>query len=174
MKYILWEGTAVPAAFPYLEVLLQGRPRHGMDEFTLRHPRMEQSQRAKIFAPFDALDGYGSSISEKNAAYTAKIELDESQREEINQTLLRLNELTRTRRLARENRPRAAVTYFVLCQDRHSLAFHRLGRYVTVTGTVAKVDAEITRTVKIGDATIPFDDILRIVTPDREKRQSSA
>ena len=169
--YILWEGAAVPTAFPYLQVLLQGRPRHGMDEFTLRHPRMEQSKRAKIFAPFDALDGYGGSIEEKNTEYVEKIEPDESQREEVNQRLLALQALTRTRRLARENRPQAAVTYFVPCQDRHSLAFGRLGRYVTLNGTVSRVDGEITRTVTLEDTRIPFDDIFCITVPEGQNAE---
>lgn len=160
--YILWEGVKVPVAFPYLQVLLQGQPRHGLDAFTLRHPRMEQGQRAKIFAPFDALDGYGGSINEKRTEYVPRIELDESQKEEVNQRLLALRDLTRTRRLARKNRPQAAVTYFALCEDRHSLAYHRLGRYVTVSGTVSRVDGEIARTVTVDDTAIPFDDILLI------------
>ncbi|MBR6185790.1 MAG: hypothetical protein IKQ41_05955 [Clostridia bacterium] len=165
--YILWNGVQVSTAFPYLQVLLQGRPRHGRDEFTLRHPRMEQGQRAKIFAPFDALDGYGGSIGEKNIAYMEKIELDESEREEINRKLLALRELTRTRRLARENNVQAAVTYFVLCQDRHSLAYRRLGRYATVSGRVSKVDGEITRTITVEDTAIPFDNILLIAQEEK-------
>ena len=170
MAYIVWNGRPVSTAFPYLQVLLQGRPRHGADGFTQRHPRMERSKRAKIFAPFDALDGYGGSVREKNAVYVDKLELDESQREEVNRALLALHALTRTRRLAQENQPQAAITYFVLCRDRHSLAFEKQGQYLTATGTVSKVDAEITRTVKIGDTLIPFDDIFRIMPQKKAKR----
>ena len=89
-SFILWEGQAVSTRFPYLQVLLQGRPRHFMDEFSFRHPQMERGRRAKIFAPFDALDGFGGSISDKNAVYVDKIELDEEQRQELNRRLLLL------------------------------------------------------------------------------------
>ena len=50
-------------SFPYLRVLLQGRPSHGEDP---KHPPMDRGHRAKIFAPFDALDGFSSEIREKD------------------------------------------------------------------------------------------------------------
>lgn len=59
-------GRRVPQGFPYLDVLLQGRPRHGLDDFSLRHPQMERGKRAKLFAPYDALDGFISLIREKS------------------------------------------------------------------------------------------------------------
>ena len=63
-QFVLWNGFLVPVDFPYLNALLLGRPRHTMDDFSFRHPQMDQGKRAKVFAPFDALDGYGESISE--------------------------------------------------------------------------------------------------------------
>ena len=57
-------GSApMPEAFPYLDVYLKGRPRHQKtDPFGIRHPSMEVSKRAKIFAPFDALRGFSAAI----------------------------------------------------------------------------------------------------------------
>ena len=46
--------------FPYLQTLLQGRPQRRADD--PRHPPMDRLHRAKIFAPFDALDGYSERI----------------------------------------------------------------------------------------------------------------
>ena len=65
-QYILWEGRLVSLRFPYLQALFQQRPRHRMDEFEFRHPPMEREKRAKIFAPYDALDGYSDSVKKKN------------------------------------------------------------------------------------------------------------
>ena len=55
--------------FRYARALRAGPPRHAPgDAFLMRHPRMERAQRAKIFAPFDALRGFGDSISDAEAA----------------------------------------------------------------------------------------------------------
>ncbi len=50
----------VDLSFPYLQVLMQGKPQHG--EYDLKHPPMNLVHRAKIFAPFDALQGYSERI----------------------------------------------------------------------------------------------------------------
>ena len=167
-SFILWEGQAVSTRFPYLQVLLQGRPRHFMDEFSFRHPQMERGRRAKIFAPFDALDGFGGSISDKNAVYVDKIELDEEQRQELNRRLLLLRDLAPNRRAVRENRPRAAITYYAPCADSHSFAYGARGQYVTKTGLVSKVDGEIAHTLVVDGTPIAFDDILSIAFPGEE------
>ena len=62
-------GSApMPEAFPYLDVYLKGRPRHQKtDPFGIRHPSMEVSKRAKIFAPFDALRGFSAAIMAETA-----------------------------------------------------------------------------------------------------------
>ena len=54
----------VSLSFPYLQVLMQGMPRH--PETNLKHPPMNLVHRAKIFAPFDALEGYSEKIHEKD------------------------------------------------------------------------------------------------------------
>ena len=60
MKKELMENTigdiSVPTGFPYLEVLKKGPPVHQPnDDFSIRHPAMPLSGRAKIFLPFEAL-----------------------------------------------------------------------------------------------------------------------
>ena len=54
----------VPLSFPYLRVLMQGRPEHR--EENPKHPPMDRGHRAKIFAPFDALDGFSEMIRQKD------------------------------------------------------------------------------------------------------------
>ena len=136
-QFVLWNGFLVPVDFPYLNALLLGRPRHTMDDFSFRHPQMDQGKRAKVFAPFDALDGYGESISEKNTVYTDKIILDESEKEELNRRLAILHHLTYNSRLAKANR-------------------------VIVTVVVWKVDMEVGKTITVNQKMIAFDDILAI------------
>ena len=57
----------VPVSFPYLRVLMQGRPEHGKED--PKHPPMERGHRAKIFAPFDALDGFSAEIKKKDRLF---------------------------------------------------------------------------------------------------------
>ena len=54
-------------SFPYLRVLLQGRPEHR--EECPKHPPMDRGHRAKIFAPFDALDGFSGEIEKKDRLF---------------------------------------------------------------------------------------------------------
>ena len=79
MNSIAWNGLRVPLQFPYLCVLMQGRPRHDMDEFSLRHPTMERGKRAKIFSAFDALAGFSDMIAEKTRAINAQEEAGEGE-----------------------------------------------------------------------------------------------
>ena len=166
-QFIQWNGFLVPVDFPYLNTLLLGRPRHTMDDFFFRHPQMDQGKRAKVFAPFDALDGYGESISEKNTVYTDKIILDESEKEELNRRLTILHHLTYNSRLAKANRVIVTVEYYIPCTDEHSFACGLRGQYRTETGVVWKVDMDGTRTIRVDQTPVPFDDILSI-TPFQE------
>ena len=163
-QYILWNGFLVPVDFPYLNTLLLGRPRHTMDDFFFRHPQMDQGKRAKVFAPFDALDGYGESISEKNTVYTDKIILDESEKEELNRRLTILHNLTYNSRMAKANRIIVTVKYYVPCTDEHSFSCGIRGQYITETGIVWKVDMEVGQTITVGRKSISFGDIVSVTT----------
>ncbi len=166
-KQYIVDGKLIPMQFPYLNVLLQGRPRHGLDEFSFRHPQMERGKRAKIFAPFDALDGYSAHIASKNVPYTDRIFLDEKDKEELNRRLTILHSLTFDSRMAKRNRVAVTVKYFVPCSDVNSCACGIQGQYVSVAGVVWKVDMDGTRTIRVDQTPVPFDDILSI-TPFQE------
>ena len=59
-------NITIPDDFKYKEVLLKGRPKHNcLDDFTIKHPPMPASRWAKIYAPFDALKGFGDAINQK-------------------------------------------------------------------------------------------------------------
>lgn len=165
-SYLLWQGRLVSLQFPYLQALFQQRPRHRMDEFEFQHPPMEREKRAKIFAPYDALDGYSASVKKKNIEYVEKVYLDESQLAELNRRLLVLHDLTRTARLAKQNRVTVTATYYVPCTDKHSFACGVRGQYMTVTGLARKVDGDLTRTLLVDETAISFDDLLSVEAED--------
>ena len=143
----------------YAYAFARERPRHEPDDdFSLRHPKMPLNQRAKIFAPFAALKGYKEALDAKLRLYEEKRELNEEEQEALNESLLRLRELTRNSRAAKENRTRATVRYYLPCEDENSDAYGRLGSYESVTGTVWRVDP-ITRLLYIGSMRIEIDDI---------------
>ena len=57
----------MPENFRYRHALDGGKPQHEKtDPFRIRHPSMDVKKRAKIFAPFDALKGFGDAIAAQN------------------------------------------------------------------------------------------------------------
>lgn len=156
----------------YRAALRRERPEHGpYDEFSLRHPKMPLSQRAKIFAPFDALTGFSDAIDDKLARYVEKRELTEEEQAQLDRTLSQLYEQTRNRRLARANHITAAVTYYVPCPDEQHEAYGLRGSYQTLIGPVQRVDPVLTRSLRIADTAIEFADIaeLSIENPNEEE-----
>ena len=165
---LIIEGAAVPLDFPYLCILIQGRPRHDHDAFSDRHPPMERGKRAKIFAPFDALDGYGESLATKRVSYSDQVVLDESEKEELNRRLTILHNLTFNSRMAKQNRVLVTVSYYVPCADKNNEAFEHRGQYVTVSGMVWNVDMEVSKTILVGETRVHFDSILQILACNEE------
>ena len=48
----------------YQKVRERGKPTHKpYDEFSIKHPHMDLTRRAKVFSPFDALKGFNDEIS---------------------------------------------------------------------------------------------------------------
>ena len=55
----------------YKKILENGIPQHTpFDDFSIKHPSMDLSRRAKIFNPFDALKGFDEEIA--STALTSK------------------------------------------------------------------------------------------------------
>ncbi len=61
-----WDQRRVRPDFPYLRTLMRGCPARGTDPMPGKHPRMDIGHRAKIFAPFDALDGFSALIRQQD------------------------------------------------------------------------------------------------------------
>ena len=54
-----WDLNRIPVTFPYILLLFHGAP-------AFSRPRMAPERRAKLFAPFDALDGFSDTIRDRN------------------------------------------------------------------------------------------------------------
>ena len=149
----------MPADFPYEAIWKGGRPKHRKyDEFWRRHPTMEVAHRAKIFAPFDALRGFDEGIHKEEVLYYNKIVLGEDELAELDRRFAILHALTRTARLARENRVCVSATCFVPCADEESFSCGVKGSYETVTGVVWKADGVL----RIAEREIALADIVEL------------
>ncbi len=158
----------IPAQFKYLDVFLTGRPRHQkMDPFWIRHPSMDVAKRAKLFAPFDALRGFSAAIIAKDALYETKRELSDEDLEELNRKLSVLSELTRNRKVARENQVTVTVTHFIPCTDRNNESFKVKGNYKTINGICARVDPISHVFVLMDGHTVRFEDISELSYDER-------
>ncbi len=151
----------IPANFPYMYAFRAGRPKHDQDDFSRRHPKMPRGHRAKIFAPFAALDGFGGAVLTKNTVYVPPVELSEDEKTVLDQRLRVLAEKTSTGALARKNRMEVTVTYYVPCKDPYHDAYGVGGTYESVTGICWRVD-DVFKTILVGDTRIQFDCIRTI------------
>ena len=154
----------MPVNFKYRSVFLKGKPRHQKyDDFWRKHPPMGAARWAKIFAPFDALDGFDEAVYAKEEIYEARRELSEDEKEELNRKLQALRLLTYNGRAARANKPPVTITWFSPCTDVHNEWYGTGGQYVTHTGTVMRIDP-ISRCIVVDDLTIPLENIASIHT----------
>ena len=110
-------------------------------------PRMSAIDRAAQFSPFAALTGYDTSIKESARLTDARIELDDSQKEEISEKL---------RLVTGQLDAEIKITYFLPDTKKTG------GKYVLAAGTVKKVD-EYERMIIMGDGKqIPIDEVIDV------------
>ena len=153
----------MPPNFKYRALFLHGRPRHQKyDDFWRKHPPMDPTHRAKIFAPFDALAGFNDCIASKKVLYKTRRILSEEEKKKLDEVLRYLHSLTYNGKVARENRPMVTVTYFVPCADVNSDWYGKGGLYEEITGVVSRVDAEVSHSIIIEGITVSLDDVAGI------------
>ena len=145
---------------------MAGRPHHYDDHFAFLHPKMDRRRRAKLFAPFDALDGYSESIDSKNTEYVERIDLEDDNHRELDRRIRILHGLTYNGKMARANHVQVRVRYYVPCTDENNFSFQLRGQYRIVSGICRKVDSEITKSITIDDAVIPLTDVIEITAAD--------
>ena len=111
-----------------------------------RHPRMPMAGRAAQFSPFAALVGHGAAIRETARLTDQKIELTEDEKAVLDEKL----------RLLSDTGGEAVFTYFLPDEKKNG------GAYVSVAGSIKKLDPLERRVILTGGAVIPVEDIIEI------------
>lgn len=118
-----------------------------------KHPQMSLMNRAAQFSPFAALTGHGAAIRETARLTDDFIELNEDQKERLDEQLQKL-------RQDLPHNPEVEITYFQPDQRKDG------GSYVTVRGMVRQID-EYRRQILFTDGTtIPMDTLFSIAQAD--------
>ena len=91
------------------------------------HPQMSREARAAQFAPFAALTGYDDVIHETARLTEGQVELEEYDNERLNRKFAELMTIL-------DNHPKITVSYFKPDERKAG------GAYVSITGTLKKVD----------------------------------
>ena len=92
-----------------------------------KHPQPTMADRAARFAPFAAITGYEEMVLEEARITDDRIELDENSKAALNEKLNMILEFI-------DEQPEVSITYFE--PDKRKAG----GAYVTVTGTVKRID----------------------------------
>ena len=108
-------------------------------------PRMPRQNRAKIFAPYQALKGFSEAVHEKDTVYVRWLELLEYVKECLDGKLRQLRRWDTV-----------SVTWFRLKPGGED---PDTGQNITVTGTVERIDPMF-HLLLLGEQKIPMDDIL--------------
>lgn len=111
--------------------------------------RMPRENRAAQFAPFAALTGYDSAISETARLVDARIELGED-------ALIALDAKLRILGDKIAERPEVSVTHFLPDERKQG------GSYVTATGALKKIDEHERVLVFVDGRRLAMEDILEI------------
>ena len=107
--------------FPYEDIV--DLPHH----VSRKHPQPTVADRAARFAPFAAITGYEEMVLEEARITDDRIELDENSKAALNEKLNMILEFI-------DEQPEVSITYFE--PDKRKAG----GAYVTVTGTVKRID----------------------------------
>lgn len=114
-----------------------------------RHRPMSRADRAAQFSPFAALTGYEATLNESARVTDSRAELDEQEKQKINERLSFLHS-------CEKQRPRISITYFVPDERKQG------GAYITENITLRRIDS-YNRTVVTADGnSIAFDNIAGI------------
>lgn len=114
-----------------------------------KHPRMPVADRAAQFKPFAALTGYDAALRETARLTETHMELDETEKAELDQKLRQLADTL-------PDRPEAAITYFQPDAKKDG------GAYLTARGAVRKIDLYERIIVMADGRKIPIDAVSEI------------
>lgn len=129
--------------FPYEDIV--DLPPH----ISKRHPQPSMMDRAARFAPFAAITGYEEMVLEEARVTKERIDLDEGALSLLNEKLNMIQEFL-------DEEPEVTITYFEPDKKKSG------GAYVSVTGTVRRID-EYEHIVLMNDSKqIPIGEIYDI------------
>ena len=114
-----------------------------------KHPQMTLEARAAQFAPFAALTGYDDEVKETARLTNRRIELDDEAKSILdNKIQIILEQISQ--------RPTVSITYFLPDTKKAG------GEYVTITGTIKKIDGYNQVIVLENRIEIPINEIIDI------------
>lgn len=131
----------------YDDILYLSRP------VSKRHPPMPLLDRAAQFAPFAALTGHEDAVREAARLTDTYIELDEEQREKLDQ---QLSLLLAAMHENPYSEPEVTITYFKPDEKKDG------GAYIPVIGKVKKVDVHRRQIILSDETALPVDSIISI------------
>ena len=111
-----------------------------------KRPQMSMIDRAAQFSPFAALTGYDAAIKETGRLTDERIDMDEGSLERLNRKFQLLVERM-------DEQPEVTFTYFKPDDRKEG------GAYVTVTGSVKKVDLYERVLILRNGVNIPMDEV---------------
>ena len=114
-----------------------------------KHPHMAVSDRAAQFSPFAALTGHNAAIKETARLTEKRVEIDETMKVVLSDKLRIVLECM-------YEYPQIAITYFKPDERKNG------GAYVTITGTVKRIDEYKRVVIMTGETEIPINEISSI------------
>lgn len=129
--------------FPYEDIV--DLPHH----ISKKHPQPTMADRAARFAPFAAITGYEEMVLEEARVTDERIEMDESSKAALNEKLNMILEFI-------DEQPEVSITYFE--PDKRKAG----GAYITVTGTVKRIDEYEHLVIMTDGKKINIDDIYNL------------
>lgn len=149
----------------YTVLISKHRPLHNGDTFSRMHPRMRRGNRAKIFAPFDALSGFDESMDAETVFTVHPSELSPEMKQELEDKMQRLIQQYKklpAKRNERRHQLQISVLYFEIDSEQTVLHNDGLrGNYRWISGDLLDIDS-IRRTIDLGSQKLDIDRIYAI------------
>lgn len=114
-----------------------------------KRPRMSMIDRAAQFSPFAALTGYDAAVKETARLTDRRIELDEYSKAALDERLQLIQEHLK-------EHPEVTITYFQPDERKDG------GAYLSITGSIKKIDTYEKCVVMMDKRKIPIDEIFGI------------
>ena len=140
------ENVNYNSPFPYEDILHLPYPR------VSKRAKMSMVERAAQFAPFAALTGFDSAISETARLTGPKVELDESEQQALNLKIQYLMDFPGTK---------VMLTYFVPDLRKEG------GCYTQITSCVKKVDIYNQQLILTDGQSVSLNDILELTYEEK-------